>query len=545
MTIVVFHYHLLPGGVTSVIYQTVCALATHMPDAGDVHLVSGRADGMVALTKRLAASVAGRMKLTFSVHPQIDYVAHPDDRADMRRRTDAIVALLTTNHLDSDSIWWVHNHHLGKNPAFTAALSHIARQHPDQRMILQIHDFPECARYKDYRVQRAFLGDACYPQHPAIAYTLINGRDARLLAQAGIDETRIFVLPNTIDGAPVPVSTATASPRDQQARLRQRLTNHFGNEYGTLDQAAPLALYPVRTIRRKNALEAALVCLIGASVTDTDAGEPAANVCPFNLIVTLPGLSPAERPYSDFVHDAFRQGIIPGLWGIGNTLAHAGIEYHQLIAGADVILSSSVQEGFGFAFFEALRAGKPLVARWLDILTDYEPLLRSGDPLLYTGIDIDLDHPIATQWRTTLRDDYARWLCTIAEYLVPETHRILRHQVETLLSQPRIDFSYLRPDMQIEILRTMHDPEYRTAIGMLNPQIPIALRNALAHPQRRHDKTRLQHTLGSHGFCSRVQRIFDIISQPHDTPCRIVNGIQRHLEQCFAKIDYLRPLNDI
>ena len=385
------------GGVTSVIRDAAAAVMLCMPELSGIVLISGRAAEMVSMRERIRERVAmfgdatggtvgeanERVRddsfIRVAVHPDLDY-RRPD--AALRSR---IVALLNSYRGD-DAVWWLHNHQLGKNPAFTAAVADVVRCAPRQRIILQIHDFPECARYDNLMALQAMDDIHCYPQQRSVAYATINHRDYRLLRRAGIANTHL--LPNPL--------FAAAPPVVGRVELRRRLAE-LGREGGSggFDPDAPIVLCPVRAIRRKNLWEAALIAALAAQ-----GGRRV------NLIITVPGISEAERGYSDRLAEAYQSGLIPGLWGIGNRLHRVDLGYEDLLGGADLVLSSSVQEGFGFAFFESVMAGRPLIARHLDGLNGFDRLLAPAHPHFYRSLLIPTHCFPFRRWKQELYERY-------------------------------------------------------------------------------------------------------------------------------------------
>ncbi|HVP18318.1 MAG TPA: hypothetical protein VMU36_04925, partial [Spirochaetia bacterium] len=111
--LVVFHYHLLPGGVTTVIRQGVEALARFSRRAARVRIVAGRVpqDGQ---------AFPGTEVICF---PDIDYASERSLGGPIwKERAQRLADTLREHFGGNDAVWWVHNYHLGKNPLFTEAL---------------------------------------------------------------------------------------------------------------------------------------------------------------------------------------------------------------------------------------------------------------------------------------------------------------------------------------------------------------------------------------------------------------------------------------
>ena len=287
--LLIFHYHLLPGGVTGVITSALRAVLDYLPEITQITVVTGQAENIASVydsANRQLSQPLPDGKLKIEVLPEIAYLN--DDTAGNPIGVKAfgqpetsilrLKELLTARYSGENVFWWIHNYHLGKNPIFTAALLDIIRVRPEQRILLQIHDFPECSRYENIAFLREYVKSSLYPVSPGVRYLVINNRDRDFLIQAGIDPAQVFLLHNPI------VTDKKNLPERTDAR--KHLNKLFASQSSFVPDA-PVLLYPVRTIRRKNILEAALICKISKY--------------PVNLIVTLPGISEQEKPYSDLV----------------------------------------------------------------------------------------------------------------------------------------------------------------------------------------------------------------------------------------------------
>lgn len=493
MHIVIFHYHLQPGGVTEVITAMRRALLAHAPSVDRVTLVSGSEENVDAI-RTAVESIEGSPP-AIDILPEIGYktrqsLARYDISRDSAPATGAgsgktdggetairgpvgqvdgesvargsselsrrIAATLLERYGGDGTIWWVHNHHLGKNPAFTRALYDVAAAHPEQRIVLHIHDFPECARYGNLRFLHAAGLEELYPDLPNLTWVVINSRDKRLLEKAGIKT--VHYLPNPVD-----TRAMEFTERDERSpiasvdrgQIRRRLAHAFGTEFPMFDPEAPILLYPVRTIRRKNVLEAGLIAALLRA--------------PANLVVTLPGVSHQEKNYSALVEHAYKEGLISGLWGIGRRLDEAGVSFDELQRGADAIISSSVQEGFGFQYIAPLLLGIPLIARRLDILADVEPLHADRPHVLYEEIRVPMTGPTLSAPQALLRFRYSERLDRLNNDLPETIIRRLEGELVSLLAGDTIEFSYLPAEMQLAILRdVVRDSAFRDEIRALN-----------------------------------------------------------------------------
>ena len=221
--IAVFHYHLLPGGVTSVIRLSCEALARHIPRIEEITLVTGLEENSDQTAAEIRRSTAGTgVRIQVAVLPDIGYVTGMPSPPS---------AALIREHLArfTGSFWWIHNYHLGKNPQFTQALLEILQDDPAQRILFHIHDFPECARYENLQRLNSGISLDPYPSGSNVRYALINSRDRKLLLQSGLAEEELFLLNNPVRGGerealcPGAPKGAYSQASGRELRRRRRL----------------------------------------------------------------------------------------------------------------------------------------------------------------------------------------------------------------------------------------------------------------------------------------------------------------------------------
>ncbi|NBB89799.1 MAG: hypothetical protein GVY23_01165, partial [Spirochaetes bacterium] len=177
------------------ITQACVALGLHANAVDEVILITGSQENTETVRARIQ-SAAPDLRVSVRVHPEIGYVSEQSHLTmpvpmPMALLEERIASILTESYLSEEIVWWVHNYHLGKNPAFTSALIDILENEPGQRAIFQIHDFPECARFENLAELRAHVTGSIYPVLPNLAYATINFRDRRLLTEAGIPDSAV------------------------------------------------------------------------------------------------------------------------------------------------------------------------------------------------------------------------------------------------------------------------------------------------------------------------------------------------------------------
>ena len=238
MKIAFLHYHLKPGGVSTVIRQQIAALAGR----AEMLLLTGTPpDEPVSVPVAVIAGIGYD-----SAGPSAEL---PD--ATPEQTADHILRSIHSHWPQGCDILHVHNPLLAKNARFPAVLSRL--QAKGARLLLQVHDFAEDGRPNAYYSRAAYPAD-CH-------YCVINARDEAYLLSSGLSEKGLHRLPNMVN--PFDISP------------EKKIDQNF-------------VLYPVRAIRRKNIGEAMLLSLFFAPHT--------------RLAITLPPNSPRDkRPYQDWL----------------------------------------------------------------------------------------------------------------------------------------------------------------------------------------------------------------------------------------------------
>jgi hypothetical protein len=535
LNLTIFHYHLLPGGVTGVIAAAGSIAISSLDGIRRLRLVCGRQDNADAVAESIREASFGSVPVELLVHPEIDYLSEIPERhrSGLSREIEGILGDLS----DPEELWWVHNHHIGKNPAFTDALLRFARTRPEQRIVLQIHDFPESGRYANLAAISQGVAEPLYPVLENLRYVVLNNRDYSVLAAAGIPESVLSVLPN-------PVRMDELRPPEGSDEVRVDVMESLGEIPGDpsrrFHRDGRLAVYPVRCIRRKNVLEAALLSELAGKDQLTghrksDGREPGL----WNLVVTLPGTSDQERRYSEMVEAAFDAGLVAGRFAPGTK---ADIPFRSLLARADAILSSSVQEGFGYTYIEAVATKNRLIARYIDILSGVDEILAQFAVSFYHGVPVPFQTPSLSDIRPMLRLRYGERLEDVQPLLPPEIFGELSKATETLLAGDTIDFSFLMPQMQYTVLKDLDYERFATELIRSNGEALAGFRAAAAGQSPPEDLTPLREQFGFPVYGRRVQAIVGSFDERRiDTDEARPADAQSVLSH-FATIDYLRLL---
>ncbi|MQY76818.1 MAG: hypothetical protein GH155_04230, partial [Spirochaeta sp.] len=518
----IFHHHLLTGGVTSVILKSVEALKSYLPEVDRIYLVTGK--------KINFSNLHLSPEVEVKVMPEIDYLEWQKLSGQDRPPADSSLAGRLIREFASDNaIWWVHNYHLGKNPLFTRALLDIIYGDIRQKIVLQIHDFPECGRYENLALLESIVKSPLYPLSPEVQYVVLNKRDYNILITAGIPQNYLSLLEN-----PISPYTPPHKNSNEKKKIKQSLSGAFGASFPSFIPDAPLIIYPIRTIRRKNVMEAGLITHLMEE--------------PVNLIATLPGISGSEIAYSNLIQKCFEQGLIPGLWGIGEKLEAAGLSFEKLIEAGDLIISTAVQEGFGYLFINALQWRRPLLARDLDILEDTKDLFSTFPSHFYSKVTC----PLSESDRNNLIEGYTRKLMNLSGVLSDQRAKELIFDIEELLAKEAVDFSFLTPDLQYRLLKQLDSVSFKDEVIEINRVLveqagELLYGSTLPGISSSAREAELQRRYSYRSYAAQAAKILKRFkkgapSEPQNHT-RKTSADQKEVIRQFARLEYIRLLN--
>lgn len=446
LNVAILHYHFNRGGVTQVVHNHLQALDAVVPGGQPVRvaLIHGGRTGGVS-----DAHLSGFRSLDVSMHSvaSLDY----DDGGaieDENLATEIRAVLESIGFSPDATLLHVHNHSLGKNVSLPGAIQRLARD--GYHFLLQIHDFAEDLRPANYvRLSKSLnKGDGnsiawIYLQAPQLHCAVLNGRDYEVLDKAGVPSINLHRLPN-------PAGEFGELPAKEVAR--KKLAERFG-----IPSGATYILYPVRGIRRKNVGEV----LLWAAV--------APESC--YLGVTLAPQNPVERRlYSHWKWLANELDLRCGF----ETGGENGLEFKENLSAADLLVTTSVAEGFGMVFLETWLAGRNLVGRDLpEITADF----------VDAGIDLSNLYPqllIPIDWvgRSELKESLTRASKhLLASYAVESRLReSTQQQLSSVLEADNIDFAMLDSGLQSSVIRKVHsDHALRELLFELNPRLRKAI----------------------------------------------------------------------
>jgi hypothetical protein len=450
-SLVIVHYHLLPGGVCSAVKNSLVALdQAAWLSKRSVKILTGRRAGIDEF--RMFLDQRG-LEAQIEVDTRLDYSERvwPDKDEFWQEASDLADWFL--QQVSGASLFWAHNPALGKNALVTAGLMTAAQQAVvsgvPHRFLYHIHDFAECGRLWNLKNLRRCWGDGglddFYPVCKNVSYGVLNRADCDRLVQAGIPRESIFVLPNAVPF----VRAEKGKTKESIGKYLQRYARLKGYRF---EYGRPWWTLPIRLIRRKNVVEALLLAAIAEDSPQ--------------LLITLDANSEPERPYAEAVKNLFRKGKHAAVVGFGHELVGSAFSFDDLLLASDVVVSTSLLEGFGFAFLEGANRGRPLIGRNLpDVTSDFAD---AGFPV--TALYDQFLVPIDGQTRKEMISKGQRFAQEQGRSLRLKGSTIDRFsdEVKAIFSDTAVDFGFLELSQQIRLTALLQGAELPEELKSLN-----------------------------------------------------------------------------
>jgi hypothetical protein len=308
--------------------------------------------------------------------PELNYDSTMFDCYDSLKEKSHQLMLEIERYMDftETCILHVHNANLFKNSYLPTALRMLAKARKNKLIILfQVHDFAEDRREELLKLMVGCIGDdqctiagnLAYPVLPNTVYLTINSRDKRLLEKIGIPKDRLFVFPNAVN------TQAFIQKPIHDEHLLELISAYAKKNKYVFDKSRKNIVYPVKIIERKNVIEALLILKLLNSIKDE-----------YQLLITLDASSPKDVKYSNMIKKYIKKNKLPVVIGFGFEVISPNenrvmkgkeiIQYTlaDLFSHAQSILTTSILEGFGFAFIEGWLAGKQVVGREIDFVIE-------------------------------------------------------------------------------------------------------------------------------------------------------------------------------
>ena len=522
LRLMVIHYHLLPGGVASVIRDGLIALDRFGPwDRIDLKILTGSQDSIDSFHRQIKNLSSDQLHIDIECSPDLGY--QDPSRISSLSEIHELSRKIEKDSTDFQAeVLWIHNPTLGKNPALTAALHDLAHRKPDLRILYQIHDFVECSRFTNLLYLRKFFGThnikTLYPISPSLTIVTLTETDRERMIEAGYPKAAVKTLcnPVMVESKPEPFSPNERKELDHRIR---EWSNHQGFQF---TEGGKWLFAPIRTIRRKNVLELALLTqLLGKQ---------------WRLLVTLDCNSEPERPYAEFVKECFRKERLEATLGFGKDLLNPPYDFDRMYVSSEAVATTSILEGFGLIFAESVLYGRPLLGRNLPDLTREIPglSLKNLYPALYV--------PQTSMDRKRLWESYLKKLQKCTEQVGIEKDQFMATQksVQKYFQEDYADFSLLDLPAQANVLHRMKDSTYRKEVERLNESLVQALQLPLSVPTSKQQDD-LTKKVGYQEYAHRFQEILE--SPPGSVPEK-VESVSERLTQSYFKPSYLSLLLD-
>jgi hypothetical protein len=338
---------------------------------------------------------------------------------------DGVVQLLR-DAVEDECLVWAHNLGLGRNLYLTNELTATCHANGIPLMVHH-HDWWFENRWHHFAAmcENGFgkldaVAKAVFTASSQICHASINQADAAVLKKH---------FPGLAGWLPNPAEPNAQPPPARAAAAQAWLHEQVG-------ERVPVWLLPCRLLRRKNIAEALLL---------TRWLRPEA------WLVTTGGASSAEeRAYAETLREAAQKHAWPLRLGILSGDESQKPSIPELFAASEVVLLTSLQEGFGLPYLEVAAARRPLLARSLpNIAPD---LARFGFkfPQSYREVIVD---PTLFDWRAERKRQaqlFAEW-----KSLMPTAAARLVGQPALLAAGAKpcpVPFSRLTLTAQLEVL---------------------------------------------------------------------------------------------
>jgi hypothetical protein len=465
-TLVVFHYHLLHGGVRSSIMRGLLALGrSGRLDGWRIRLLVGSKAGVNEFENDLTAAKIPFVGIDAVVDGRLHYHDEdwPDEGSFHRESTELAHWLLAQG--EGEALFWIHNAALGKNPLVTSAwyeaVKSAERANAPFRFLYHIHDFVECGRLENLMRLRSCWRTGgitdYYPQGPSVGYAVLSRADRLRLVSAGIPEERVYYLPNVVNPPSVEIHEAAG----RSSKITDALSRYAVKEGYLFEKEKPWWVLPIRLIRRKNVLEALLLAAIAAE--------------PPQLLLTLDANSAQERPYAEAVKSMVKGQRLPMVIGFGHELVGTSFSLSELLHSARTVVTTSLLEGFGFAFLDPAMHGVAVTGRDLpEVTRDYH---AAGFPqnALYSRFRV----PVPAEERERLIQMSRRLIDHLAQRsgICADSLQAFGEELVGCYRQAAVDFGMLDLPAQSILVRQVRQPGFLQEITDLNPeacQSPIA-----------------------------------------------------------------------
>lgn len=346
MEVSIIHHHLNPGGVTRVIESQIAGINSISTET-NIKVLCGQANQQV---------IAHEVPVI--IEPALGYSA-VSDQDEHSHNVNLIMEFLRF-HLKGNAVFHFHNPTLGKNPAVTCSAYLLASQ--GVPVVFHCHDFAEdridnltLLKNTIPAYAKLALNKVLYPDFPNCHFLVLNSCDFSRILNAGIEASKLHLLPN-------PVVIQTVLNNTHQVERRNKICKILN-----INPGKKICTYPVRLIERKNPGEFILLATLFQDMAE--------------FVITMPPKNPQEIPQYEFWKVFCNRNGIKIVFEAGDRVNH-----EELMNISDFCITTSIREGFGMVYLEPWLTGTPVIGRGLPCII--EDLMKQGVvfPRLYDHI---------------------------------------------------------------------------------------------------------------------------------------------------------------
>ena len=295
---------------------------------------------------------------------------------------------------------------IGIHPAVTYAFYLYSRycyaRNLRKKFIYRTHDFVQ-EREENFNNVKKFSQSLfeivpdwhsfLYPNLPNVKYIAISRNISWRLIEHGISEKNIFYVPNSVDAEMIP-------PDDHSLPLRQKIIKKYH-----IPPDSHLILYPVRCVRRKNVEEAIFLTqlfniLATKRVVIEECGLKDCHLeGKFHLLVSIAPKTGDDYDYAQQLRGFIKQYHLPVTIGLDDLVclergydSQGRIKKYSmgdLYRAVDMVVTTSVLEGFGFVYIEPWLAEKIVIGRNIPTVTPDFQFAGMKLGHMYTALVVD------------------------------------------------------------------------------------------------------------------------------------------------------------
>ena len=203
----------------------------------------------------------------------------------------------------------------------------------------------------------------------------------------------------------------------------------------------------------------------------------------------------------------------------------------------DAIISTAVQEGFGYLYLNALHWRKPLLARYLDVLDGILDLFGEYPRRFWADFRVPSNQSLTQR----TQEAYLKKINASGNSVPEKVRKSMRTAVGKIAMGGGIDMSYLSVDDQLAMLEEAKGTDWLDEARLLNRELLDSIARTLmaAAPDMGRN---LNARFGDAVFARTFAGI--LASFGEKTPSPSPKKIREAVGKAFGRIDYFRLLYD-